>query len=389
MIIACPLCSHTDSVAITSRAQVPVHQNLPLSNAHDARNVARGELEMVACTRCGFVYNAAFDASLLSYGASYDNTQHCSALFDSHLDALADTLLKRHGDQPAVFVEVGCGSGHFLHKLIARSELAHRGIGFDPSYRGPAHTMDGRLTFHTRFYDASCSDIAADSVICRHVIEHVADPLALLRAVRQALRNAPHARVYFETPCVEWMLKNQVIWDFFYEHCSLFSACTLAYAFEQTGFQVRAVRHLFEGQYLWLEATPDAPSDRTPNAHALCQLAQDYQQAERREIAHWRETLARYAALGKLALWGAGAKGATLAHLLDPDGELIDCLVDINPQKQGRFIPATAHPILAPHALPERGVTHAVLMNPNYRAEIESLLREQAIPLTLIEGHDA
>ena len=54
-----------------------------------SRAMARGRLEMVACAACGFVFNAAFDAGLLRYGADYDNAQSHSPAFDRHLTGLA------------------------------------------------------------------------------------------------------------------------------------------------------------------------------------------------------------------------------------------------------------------------------------------------------------
>src|SRR5437764_687990 len=62
-------------------------------------------------------------------------------------------------------------------------------------------------------------------------------------------------RVYFETPDVTWILRNQVIWDFFYEHCSLFAPGSLSTAFAAAGFRVSAVRRVFCDQYLWIEAS--------------------------------------------------------------------------------------------------------------------------------------
>ena len=88
---------------------------------------------------------------------------------------------------------------------------------------------------------------------------------------------------------------------------------------------------------------------------------------------------------GRVALWGAGAKGATLANLVDPEGELIDCVVDLNPSKQGGFIPGTGHPIVSYTALPVRDVRTAILMNPNYRAENLALLAQSNIEVNLCQ----
>jgi len=87
---------------------------------------------------------------------------------------------------------------------------------------------------------------------------------------------------------------------------------------------------------------------------------------------------------GPIAVWGAGAKGVTFVNLIDPKKELIDCVVDLNPNKQGRHIPGTGHPIVSYQNLPKRKVTTAILMNPNYREENQTLLRKAGIKLKLI-----
>src|SRR5207237_175358 len=106
---------------------------------------------------------------------------------------------------------------------LVNADSGNRGFGFDPTYVGPLTRLNGRLKFDRRFYGPECQDVVPDAVVCRHVIEHVADPAALVGSVRGALQHVARARVYFETPCVEWILRKQVVWDFFYEHCSLFS----------------------------------------------------------------------------------------------------------------------------------------------------------------------
>jgi len=381
----CPVCEHAQLKPFLWRSQVPVHQNLVVNSQDAARTVTRGELDLVICEACGFVFNQAFDLSCLSYGEDYDNTQTCSAYFDAYLDGLVQDMVERQGVRNCTIVEVGCGKGHFLKKLVNYPGANNTGFGFDPSYVGPLTDLNGRLQFRTCYYDDSCADIAADVVVCRHVIEHVPEPLEILRSVRAALVSSPKARVFFETPCVEWILRNQVIWDFFYEHCSLFTAESLGLAFRRTGFAVERVEHIFGGQYLWLEArAADLDETLLMNGDTV-RLATAYATEEKKLREDWLARLRVLGQNGKVALWGAGAKGATFANLVDPDCALIDCVVDLNPNKQGRFIPGTGHPIVAPVDLPGRGVCNAVLMNPNYRQENLQLLAKAGIELNLID----
>lgn len=381
----CPVCENTQLRPFLQRSQVPVHQNLVVNNQEAARTVTRGELDLVICEACGFVFNQAFDLSRLSYGEDYDNTQSCSAYFDAYLDGLVRDMVERQGVRNCAIVEVGCGKGHFLKKLVNYPGANNMGYGFDPSYVGPLTDLDGRLQFRTCYYDQSCTDIAADVVVCRHVIEHVPEPLEILRSVRAALELSPKARVFFETPCVEWILHHRVIWDFFYEHCSLFTAQSLRLAFRRAGFAVERVEHIFGGQYLWLEACAANVDEDWATVGETVRLATAYAADEQKLQEAWLARLRDLSQNGKVALWGAGAKGATFANLVDPHGALIDCVVDLNPNKQGRFIPGTGHPIVLPAEVHGRGVRNAVLMNPNYREENLKLLANAGIELNLID----
>lgn len=380
----CPLCGAAEFIPVLQRAGVPVHQNLVFRNQPDAIAIERGDLQICACAACGFVFNQSFDEQKLSYGAQYDNTQLTSPAFQEHVAGLVRHLIEERQVRSARIVEVGCGKGEFLRALVAAEGAENSGVGFDPSYVGPDDDLDGRLSFERRYYDATCTDIKVDVIVCRHVIEHVPDPLALLRTIRSAVSSDHRVRLFFETPCVEWILRKNVVWDFFYEHCSYFTAASLAAAFSTAGFTVERVSRVFGEQYLWLEATNVPPPSVTRDAGNTPKLARLFADAQERQLDAWTNVVRDLAGRQTLALWGAGAKGVTFANLVDPHRSSIACLVDMNPAKQGGFAAGSGHPIVAPQAMRTHDVNRAIVLNPNYLDEIREYVCAHGLSVEIV-----
>jgi len=381
----CPVCENNCATEFLRRNSVPVHQNLIMNSFDSAINITKGDLVLRYCRDCGFVFNGDFDENKLCYGAEYDNSQTHSPCFASYIDERIKSLLKDKNVVNSRIVEVGCGKGTFLKKLVEDSSRGNTGYGFDPSYEGDLTFCDGRLNFIRDYYGPSYSGFKADVVICRHVIEHISRPVDLLRAVRQALSDSPGARVFFETPCVEWILSNKVVWDFFYEHCSYFSKNSITAAFETAGFEVIEVKHVFGGQYMWLEARPSNAIARGKlNSGHIPALAEKYRDDETRIKKLWSDSIKKLARKAKVAIWGAGAKGVTFANMIDEKRNLFECVVDLNQRKSGHYLPGTGHPIISFREIPHYGVKYAVLMNPNYREENQKLIDESNIGIELV-----
>jgi SAM-dependent methyltransferase len=381
---SCPVCLGRDLHAFLARDNVPIFANVLFKYRSDALNVDRGSLRLMACTQCGFVFNAAFDSAVARYSQRYDNNQTFSTEFSSYAIGHIRRLVDEQAVRDCTVVEVGCGNGWFLEHLVAASPNS-TGFGFDPAYRGPEHSADGRIHFARRNFRAADATLKADVVVCRHVIEHVADPVALLSAVRDAVRQSQKPRVFFETPSIEWILRNQVVWDFFYEHCSYFSPQSLQVAFNRAGFSVKRVEHVFGDQYLWLEATvADQDENHTLAAREVPALATLYGESEPNLRRHWETEVRSIRKQGKVAVWGAGAKGVTFLNLFDPGCCLVECAVDVSPEKQGLFVGGTGHAVVGVEQLAARDVKSALLMNPNYRQENLQLLKAANAEVRLI-----
>jgi hypothetical protein len=209
----------------------------------------------------------------------------------------------------------------------------------------------------------------------------VPDVLRLLASMRKG--SSVGATAYLETPSVEWILRRGAVWDLFYEHCSYFSARTLTAALGLSGFRVDSVARTFGGQYLWAEAEPATgtrPAEPDPEAHALVQAFGEMEQTLTKALSANLDALE-----GPIALWGAGAKGVSLANLLDPGADRIACVVDLNPHKQGCYLPGTGHPIVDHRRLRDLTVRTVINMNSNYYAENRELLERDRIDCAVID----
>ena len=91
---------------------------------------------------------------------------------------------------------------------------------------------------------------------------------------------------------------------------------------------------------------------------------------------------------GPLAVWGAGAKGVAFLNVLDPDASLVETVIDINPRKQGGFVPGTGHPIHGVDGLREAGTSSVLVMNPGYAAECRGMALDRVGHVRVLDIDD-
>ena len=375
----CPLCRSNYCELVLRIQDTPVHQHVTGVTETEARACPRAEVALTLCRACGFVFNAAFEPHRLRYSPGYENAQTYSKVFQSYLDSLVADLARRYELAGKTVVEIGCGEGVFLERL--HEVTGCNGVGFDPSYNSERGAQRQGCTFAASIYDPAHPDSVGEVVCARHVVEHLWRPIDLVRDFVRALP-ARSGCAWIETPRLEWILEQRAFWDIFYEHCSYFTMPVLAALLTRHGFVVTRHRPAFADQYQWLEAQQTGDGHQVPDA-VSCSV--DDLAGKLREFADawttWRDTwqwrLRALAGEGPCVMWGAGAKGVMFLNHVEAGVDVVQAVVDLNPRKQGRFVPGTGQPIIPPAAVRQIAARTVLVANSNYLTEIRDLLRQQ------------
>ena len=130
-------------------------------------------------------------------------------------------------------VEVGGGSGH-LARILAR--LARSILVFEPSVGLRAEMLpEANITLVNEPFAASLVDEPSDLIVCRQVLEHVADPLNLLRELHAAL--VADGYLYLEVPRAEYIEEHAALFDLHYAHVQYFHEPNLLRLAARGGFR--------------------------------------------------------------------------------------------------------------------------------------------------------
>lgn len=361
----CPNCESTNTTPVYKYNDAITYQNVLMKSYDDAIRAPRGNIDLHYCNDCTFLYNVQFDDLKVGYGQEYENDQSYSSAFVKHINAVASKILVDCGMTQHKILEIGCGNGYFLKELI-RDDNSNFGVGYDKSLKDSS--VNDRISLHNRYYtEAEQGDF--DVVLSRHVVEHILNNNFLLKLLKQ---KNPKATFFIETPSLEWIIRNNTFFDIFYEHCSYFSNYSLSTLIGKHNLNIHSLESAFNGQYLWIAAGNKENTDISLHKNLSLDMIKTFFHSFETMIAQFKNLISQPMKGKKIALWGAGAKGVTFANLIDSQKELIDCVIDINPKKVGKFIPGTGHPIVARDVLLNNEVGMIIIMNSNYYHEIVS-----------------
>ncbi|MEO8693502.1 MAG: class I SAM-dependent methyltransferase [Acidimicrobiales bacterium] len=391
----CPVCAGTATSELLHHSAVPTNNAILCDDPASAQGWPVGSFRLTLCHSCGFIFNADFHQHLVEYSGRIEETQAFSPHFVRYAESLARDWVDHYDIRNKSVLEVGCGKAEFLSYMCEIGD--NKGIGYDPAVHldRVAAPAASRLTLITELFGDEQIGLDADALVCRHTLEHIPAVHEFLSMLhRWAVARSTPPVILFEVPDVERVLDEVAFWDLFYEHCSYFTAETLRYAFERTGFDVLSIRRVYDGQYLVLEARPravSAPATRQPDCDSVAPvvaLAARFVDRYRSITAMCRANLERFVSEGKtVVLWGGGAKAVSFLTSLEV-GHLVEFAVDVNPNKQAKFLVGTGHAVLGPEQLRNYSSLQLVVMNPVYVPEITQAVEALGLDAQITSVND-
>jgi len=371
----CLVCGSQKYIPVINIFEMPIFIGVLFSSKTEAINALKGDLDICFCENCGHIFNKAFNPKILKYMGDYDNRLEYSRKFQTYAEELAYMLIRKYAVNRKNIINIGCGKGYFLN-LICRLGN-NKGVGFDPSYQKERSGNHTDVRFVKEFFSIKYADLPADLVICRHVLEHIENPVAFLSEIIDTVRD--HNPVfYFEVPNASYMIKDLGIWDLIYEHVSYFTKDSLESLFKSCGLEVLNINEAFGGQYLMIEGKIGKPrmTTDTESINTTKKLVDKFSDDYRKKKNRWQKLVNKNKE-NKTVIWGAGSKGVTFLNVIND--KKIEYIVDINPHKQGRYVPGIGTRVVSPGFLKDYRPDIVILMNALYGREVRETLNSLSI----------
>ena len=381
----CPVCEAGDCLDFLEVSGLPVAVGALCATQEQAVHATKGDLKLVFCKQCSYVWNRAYEPEKHDYVPGYEISLHFSSTYQDFLEKLARRLVDNYQLRGKTVLEIACGTGHFLRMLC---ELGNnRGIGVDPvlERQGTERLNSTEIQFIRDKFSERYAKLPCDFICCRQALHALSNPKQLVQVVRRTIGAERRTPVYFEVVNASAVFRKRSVWQLIYEYYSFFTPASLARLFAECGFDVQCVQQCYEdGQYLQLEAVPargtnvmseTSPSDVEATLNDVLAFANEF----RGKIENWEQKLAAIQKSGQRAIaWGAGGRGISFLNLVRAS-QFVPYIVDINPSRCGGFIPGTGQQVVAPEFVREYRPSLVLLTNPTYEKEVRKQVEEMGI----------
>lgn len=365
----------------------------PLSNAYvttDNKSEMFLPLHAYVCHNCFLVQIPVYE----SPENIFEEYAYFSSYSDSwlrHAKQYADMIIERQGLNNSSFVvEIASNDGYLLQYFINRGINV---LGVEPANNVAEIAKSRGIDTITDFFSSRFAkgllenNPKADLVIANNVLAHVPEINDFVRGIYVILSDDGIATLEF--PSVMNLIRQNQFDTIYHEHFSYLSLSVVKRIFESQGLTLFDVEELqTHGGSLRVYACKKENNRTKDSGNVLQILKQEndfglndlavYMNFSENVIRTKREILGTLLSIknqGKTIVgYGAPAKGNTLLNYCGIREDILDYVVDLNPHKQGKYLPGTHLPILSPEKISETKPDYILILPWNLKDEIMAQL---------------
>ncbi len=386
---------HTPLVHVFLDLGSPPPSNAYLTAAQLEKPETHYPLKIYVCGECWLVQTQDFASADSLFDPDYAYFSSISASWLAHAKNYCEMITKKLAlDKNSLVVEIASNDGYLLRNFVA-AHIPCLGIEPTDSTAQAAENL-GIPVLRKFFGHALATQLReqgkqADLIICNNVFAHVPDINDFTMGLKTLLK--PGGTVTLEFPHLMQLIDGGQFDTVYHEHFSYLTLCAVYRIFASVGLRVIDTEEIStHGGSLRVygchagDKRPESPSVatilRAEEMHGLKDISTyaKFQSTAEEIKNNFLNFLMKNKAEGKkIAAYGAAAKGNTLLNFAGIKPDLIPYVCDAAPSKQGKFMPGSHIPIVAPAALRERKPDIVVILPWNILDEViaqHSYIRE-------------
>lgn len=359
--------------------------NSYLSSAGLKRHEKYFPLKTFVCEVCWLVQTEDYLDSDQFFTEEYAYFSSISSSWVKHAKDYCEMISNRLKlDQKSYVVELASNDGYLLQNFLATGIPC---LGIEPTLSTAKVAEEKgipvvREFFGRAFAAENFSNKKASLIIGNNVYAHVPDINDFTHGLKEAL--AVDGVITLEFPHLMKLIQHCQFDTVYHEHFSYLSLTAVNRIFKNVGLRVFDVEELLtHGGSLRVFGCHN--DDPRVNTSAVNEMIEKESARGLADITVYREFQARAEQvknnllhfliqqknLGKtVAAFGAAAKGNTILNYAGVGPDLLSFVCDSAPSKQGKFLPGSHIPILAPASLEEMKPDYILILPWNIASEV-------------------
>ena len=364
----------------------------PPSNAYlTDTDLARPEkyypLKIKVCAQCWLVQTEDYTQADELFSSDYAYFSSTSSGWLIHAASYAEKMTRQlQLTKVSLVIEVASNDGYLLKNFVAAGIPC---LGIEPTASTAAAAEKLGIPVLREFFGEqlgkrlATTGKQADLIAGNNVYAHVPDINDFTRGLKAALK--PGGTITLEFPHLMRLIEHTQFDTVYHEHFSYLSLYTVERVFKAAGLRVRDIEELpTHGGSLRVygchaedgrETTPVVSAMLAEEAQRGLQTLATYQYFQAKADRVKNDLLAflieQKRAGKEVAAYGAAAKGNTLLNYAGVKPDLLPFVCDAAAAKQGKFMPGSHIPILAPTVLLEQRPDYLVILPWNIAAEVK------------------